>query len=606
MSIKLAQVLQRVYVRDPRDPEGDPIWLQGRVHNALRVIFDQANDDALHEPVHLYIGEAARRFRASVRTTRRALAEAQKLGLIKRPRNDAGRRGYGSVSERRDLATWPILVHPALLAAARSKMPFRGPHLVFPRPWEEGDFGAAKFGPANLAGKKGTGKDHYPPGRQAQGVAPSRADPPPDRPEVVGLPGPAVWGQSCPGPAAAHSSGASARGGSGSEPRAECGKRKKQQEMGVRDAFTLSSRADSMAALARFAERGRRDMAAASSFGADAPELPADAEPFWNWLVTSAAAAGWVAKEEGSWPGAKPGDLEFALQRRSKAAGQRGGTFNNQRASLALEPALHGARDALRDAWRFSHEHERRAVEPVFWPVGNHALLLIDDLKPEQLSLFNGWQGMAVIETSPGNLQVLLMAPRALRGDELLAAQRALARRAGLTCAAVQQHQPRRFPGSRNCKPGLAEPFTTRLIGVPAPGTISGAQLAELLAEDARYVAPDPAASTTAGGGAARTAKKSTAGAAGDTSAAAVRQRRQHADNSGSGQDWAWLMERLGSVRGRDHERLVEELAARAGARERQGKRTGDPDHLRYARATVDRAVAELTVRKARAAARRG
>lgn len=48
-------------------------------------------------------------------------------------------------------------------------------------------------------------------------------------------------------------------------------------------------------------------------------------------------------------------------------------------------------------------------------------------------------------------------------------------------------------------------------------------------------------------------------------------------DSSGSEQDWNWLMFQFGPVGGRDRDRFVAELRARAGARKRQGKPPGDP-----------------------------
>jgi len=199
------------------------------------------------------------------------------------------------------------------------------------------------------------------------------------------------------------------------------------------------------------------------------------------------------------------------------------------------------------------------------------------------------------LETSPSNLQVSMMAPRPLRRDETLAVQRALARRCGLTLAAVQQHQPRRVPGSVNNKFELLVPFVTRLFCEPVAGTISIDQLAELLAEDKAYAAAVLAGTVVE----INVAKQATSVA--EAAVATIKPKRVGGgtDDSGSGEDWRWLKLRMGRVGGRDRDRLVAELEVRARERHRQKKSPGDPDHLRYAELTVKKALALVAAKKA-------
>ncbi|MES2992645.1 MAG: DNA-primase RepB domain-containing protein [Pseudomonadota bacterium] len=320
---------------------------------------------------------------------------------------------------------------------------------------------------------------------------------------------------------------------------------------------------------------------------------------YWKWLADSAAVAGWQPKEAGAWSGALAGDLNFVLQARGKGTGERGAPFLPNR--VPLTDAAAGWTESLR---RASGEAARgRRVEVVFQPVGDHPLLLVDDLKPGTLGAFDGWCGVAVLETSPMNLQVSLMAPRVLRGDEVLAVQRALARRCGLTLAAVTRAHLRRVPGSINHKQGLAEPFLTRLFCDPVAGTITHEQLAELLAADAAAVA----ASGSGGSGNVHVdlERKPGAGVAGSMAGgkpsrgvAANANTAPAPDPTGSGKDWAWIMGRLESWRPPTDEQLHQQLAERAAARCRQGKQASDADHQRYAKTTLASAKRALLAKR--------
>lgn len=582
MSIALSAVLQRVFVRDPNT--GENIWLPERVHAVLRVVFDQVLDQEPERPVYLFVQEIGRRCRKSVRTVQTALRESEALGLIKRIRINAGRLEHGAAPARQINSTWPILVHWAAIQASKNKHPHHGPdlkkpiaQLVYPQPWSGTEtFGGAIFAGASFAGKKGEEKKTTTPRGKLRTV-PGTKPCPPERARGQGFKAAGVGRPALP-------SAACGRGGSGDS--------KLIVDFGVVEQMNLNQdqmpmlgwagRAASVVNLADFVQRGRQKFSE--------PE-PMAREPqdnrYWGWLRASAAAAGWAEKQEGQWAGSRAGDLRFVLQERKKTTGERGATLLPL--VVTLSDAAAGAEAALKNAAR---EVKRgRKIEAVFQPVGETPLLLIDDLKPEHVQLFSGWRGVAIFETSPGNLQASLMAPRPLKIWEALAAHRALARRCGLTLAAVSATHLRRFGGSVNNKKALSSPFATRLFCDPVDGTMTAEQLADLFAEDAAHVA-DPLTKTAAvpkpknESGAPVFPAKKTRSVAG-------------ADDSGSADDWRWLMQKMDRVGGQNREQLVAALVDRAGERSRQFKRADHSDHLRYAEWTVDKAFAYRAARKA-------
>lgn len=572
--IELSQVLQRVRIV-ATDRDGHPV--ERRLPIGVRHVMDKLGAAVIreheHRPILISTRELARRIGhddAEAKSTRRGLQTAERLGLIRRqpPVNQLGAH-----------APWPIWLHPALLAASKSSRAWAGGTIVYPRDWTDADPGkppsvhlvtrpAFSAPPAVLAGRKVTKtRDH---------------SPPPARVDAAAVPG----GGTCPGPILVINSDGlgfpapTGGGGSGDRQQTTGGDMGSSIDGGGEFEFGPGARVRSLAALAAFAGGRARQQA---------PARPSEGCAYWAWLVASASAAGWRQKGDG-WTGAKSGDLKFVMQARRKSDGLRGGPFRPT--VVRLSDAATGATTALDMAEALARHG--RLPEPTFCALGDTPLLLVDDLTPDHLELFSGWQGVAVIETSPGSLQASMMAPRPLRSFEALAANRALARRCGLTFAAVQQGQLRRFVGSVNHKPGLLAPFVSRLFCEPVVGTISEQQLAELLADEAAHAAADntPVA-------AQRTVRMPTpASDSGASTPSATRVRDDASrDHTGSGQDWAWVMLELGRVGGGNRGRLVAALEKRAGARRRQGKPPSDPDHLRYAELTVDRAFAHRAAR---------
>lgn len=96
-------------------------------------------------------------------------------------------------------------------------------------------------------------------------------------------------------------------------------------------------------------------------------------------------------------------------------------------------------------------------------------VILIDDVASNQLDAIRAfWSGpLAIIETSPENYQVFIIAPRGLNSTEYLRAARFLADRFDGDLGACSPGQLHRFPGSPNWRPALVtagRPFITRLV----------------------------------------------------------------------------------------------------------------------------------------------
>lgn len=111
----------------------------------------------------------------------------------------------------------------------------------------------------------------------------------------------------------------------------------------------------------------------------------------------------------------------------------------------------------------------------------HHPLLLVDDVREEALARIP--PGSAVVETSPGCFQVSAFAPRNLRPQERIFAQRALIELLGGDGAANSSNQLRRMPGSVNNKPELSCAFVSRLVRVDSAPHFDHLTLQHLLDE---------------------------------------------------------------------------------------------------------------------------
>lgn len=111
----------------------------------------------------------------------------------------------------------------------------------------------------------------------------------------------------------------------------------------------------------------------------------------------------------------------------------------------------------------------------------HHPLLLVDDVREEALARIP--PGSAVVETSPGCFQVSAFAPRNLRPQERIFAQRALIELLGGDGAANSSNQLRRMPGSVNNKADLGCAFVSRLVRVDSAPHFDHLTLQHLLDE---------------------------------------------------------------------------------------------------------------------------
>lgn len=544
MSIEFSQVAQRIQVR----------WDDGTLRRPSRAVAQlmqqlglAAYRDDPHRPVRISARELARRMGLDPiegKAVRRAVREAERLGLIRRESPPIGALGTHPA--------WPIWLHPALIEAAGQPRPWQGPPLVFPRAWTETQadlshsvtWGVEMTGGADplhsvtwgvkMTRRKGMCK-HTPPaspgGAQAGQSGRARQDPGP---------------RAEPRPALSFPCPQGGRGGVVLPPTAT-----------AQVPAALSSGAAQEGDAVGKGVRGKplRDV-----------DVPCGA--FWEWLAGGLAEAGWG------------GGVEFIGQRRKKD-GERGGQFTLGRCTAGA-----GLGSAARAALAKASAYGRgtAAVEVTFRLAGDlHPLLLADDLDAAAAGRLAALPGVALIETSPGNWQASLIAPRPLTAAERVGAQRALARRLGGDPGAVTRSQLRRPPGSVNGKPSLPEPFVARLAGAPRAGVVPAQWLEELLTEGMAA----PAASSAAGAGPARRA----AGEQLIGTCAAGR------DDSGSGQDFGWLMRQLTRASRASDAHLLLELMSRAAARARRGK--VDPrEHEDYARRTLAAAHARLALQR--------
>ena len=432
MSIHLVHALQRVRIFRP-DGSLLPRRSLASILGTLRVLADRANDAHLHAPVRLYVEEVARLATRGVRATQASLQAAVAAGLIWRTR-DTGAIGLQSA--------WAVLFHPALVQAAEGTKSYLGPSLDFPRPWGNGAADDDQVSVLLLHGVHPTTQLHEV--HSVQGKRVTIHAPPP------GVRGAAVDGGRPPSPARRNVQGVSpaTRRGAGGRGAGQ----------------GLTDLAD-----------GNQSTAPSAPDTYDIDSTGGGPNLYWRCLAASAEIAGWS------------GQVAFRGQRR-RLDGLRGGDF-----SLATSALTEAPQAAIRALAIAADRSQTQTKVEVSWRVSHevHPFLLVDDLQAATLARLPS-AGCAILETSPGNFQATLVAPRALSGGERLVAQRALARRFGGDEGAVSRSQLRRCPGSRNHKPELTAPFCARVHACSAAGVLDRLLLAELLTEGVAAGGTDP------------------------------------------------------------------------------------------------------------------
>lgn len=330
----------------------------------------------------------------------------------------------------------------------------------------------------------------------------------------------------------------------------------------------------------RFPFRWLKDPQRFATLEEDLAAAMLTAPAYWEWIETGCMALGATLP------------VRVVGQKRRMTDGERGGqlpcwggTFaNTKNAAYELQTS---ARSAAK--WR---------TEATFnIPLEHHPLLLVDDVSLEALCKLPA--ACAVIETSPGNFQATVMAPRRLTMQERMFAQFALIKLVDGDPGANSSNQLRRFPGSLNNKPAMKKVFISKVHHLSVDHTIPVELLDHLIA-NGKSQAKISAAKNLLG---------QTAAAAPDQAAHAhdlyqqagpmtvpmdtpLTGRKGHTDQSQSGIDFRYACVEL--RRGTSESSVVSAIATRAGQRKKNGKPMGDGAHVVYAQRTVKNAKSRM------------
>ena len=125
--------------------------------------------------------------------------------------------------------------------------------------------------------------------------------------------------------------------------------------------------------------------------------------------------------------------------------------------------------------WQQVHESAQILIRPD--PSARHPWLLVDDVPAAVALAFAARRGALVVETSPGNAQLRVLADRPLSLPERTAAQRALRAHLGGDTGSIAGDKWGRLPGFRNVKPGRAGCWTNLLRHDLAGRPVSAAAL---------------------------------------------------------------------------------------------------------------------------------
>lgn len=274
--------------------------------------------------------------------------------------------------------------------------------------------------------------------------------------------------------------------------------------------------------------------------------------------------------------------LKTALQYRRLSDGARGGPQPNRSRNVSISNAEFEAAIVAQYAQKESVETTFRVDSP------EHPLLLIDDLDAGALDLLP--DACAVLETSPGNYQATLIAPRPLSSKEFLLVEDALLAILGVGDKGAKGiRQLRRFPGSINNKPGLTTAFVTRVERVSGRLTLTLNELDDLLEMGRKirgFYEWDGEASAEAE--IVSTAQSTPMDAVAAMQSQSEKIQAGTNDQSASGRDFGKAIELI--RKGWDDARIIQHIQTSAGVRLKNGHPSGHPSHLRYAQGTVSRA----------------
>lgn len=182
------------------------------------------------------------------------------------------------------------------------------------------------------------------------------------------------------------------------------------------------------------------------------------AKSFFDWLVQHGVSSVFLAAQ--------------VRKRDGKRGAPMGVGEPGARNPVAVGPAV-SASTATASVGRLAERLTRmgkKNLELITWAAegtgGVAQSILVDDLDEVGVRVVKEkWSGPgAVLETSPGNHQMVLILPVALGREERRRVARQLIALAVGDVGAASPIQPHRFPGSVNFKMSLFEPFECRLV----------------------------------------------------------------------------------------------------------------------------------------------
>jgi hypothetical protein len=274
--------------------------------------------------------------------------------------------------------------------------------------------------------------------------------------------------------------------------------------------------------------------------------------------------------------------LTTEVQSRKLSTGERGGTHKYRSRNVRLSKADVEMANIARYA-------QKEFLEVTFRVNSHsHPLILIDDLDASNLCLLP--DACAILETSPGNYQASIVAPRVLSSKEFVLVEDAFFEMlGGGDRGAKGIRQLRRLPGSINNKPELSTAFVTRVERISERLTLTLQELDDLI-KTGRQIrgmceldAEAPAEAQNCSGASVSSIENDSALALNN----AVKRGGTN-DQSASGRDFGKAIELI--RKGLDDASIIQQIMVSAGDRKKYGHAPGHPSHLVYAQGTVSRA----------------
>ena len=240
--------------------------------------------------------------------------------------------------------------------------------------------------------------------------------------------------------------------------------------------------------------------------------------------------------------------------------------------------------------WQQVHERAQILIRPD--PAASHPWLLADDIETAAALAFAVRRAALVIETSPGNCQLRVLADRPLSLPDRTTAQRALREHLHGDPGSIAGDKWSRLPGYRNAKPGRDGCWTNLLRSDLAGRPVSAsALLAQSASVPGCGSAPALAPLTSAAGRGGVQGQGSPA----PRSGAGARPEAGPADHAGGSKiDFAWACAQVRA--GADPQSIIGAITAAALGRKKRPTEAGCRD---YAERTVKGAQARIAADRA-------